>query len=699
VSTTKRVCERSRDFEIRARNSDSLQSAAARPMPPGHDHKISVIVLSKDERDLATSLEILKPQCEALAAQCIVVDASEGRLESIHQDHLWTTWIDFSGPFWRSSTIPHQRNAGCRAATGDIIAFCDSGGEPDVNWLASITAPLLSGEFTLVCGPIYAKGSGVYSVINDVADNEVVSSAPTANLAFFKSVFDQVNGFDQRLFYGSDLDFIWRCADRQHPCYQVRGAGMQMDWGNSSLTLRRSWRYGRGWVRLYFLHPDRRVWMINNSPERIVYPSWLLFAPVVLLAANYRKLRWAPWAWLGILGMLFVRNRKAPSPHKILADHVVGGASVLNETLRHITGEIAPVIFLPDDQSPYLRCLADSLTKQGTPVAFWHDPTKSSSLNILLRPVWTILLAWRGVRIVHVHWTYGFSRWSDDIGGRLARWWFGVFLSVTHAVNLKIVWTVHNVLPHEPVFDDDIAARRLLAAKADAIIALSPHSAREVSELFGATKITIVPHGPLEIVQSPAGRDLARRALNVGRRFCFSFFGSLRLYKGLETLIAAAELLGNRVAVRMTGRGEPTYVAELARMVASANVAGADIQFEPRWRSETEISDLLAASDVCVFPFTHVDNSGSVLLALAAGLPVIIPDLPSLRHINNAGVLRYDPTDPVRALGETMASAAKLSPTELMTLSSAARQWALDFSWSDIADSTVAVYTEATRRN
>jgi glycosyltransferase involved in cell wall biosynthesis len=665
--------------------------------PPANGRKISVIILSKDEPDLATSLELLRPQCEAMGAQCIVVDASEGRLEFIHRDHPWTTWIDFSGPFWRSSTIPHQRNAGCHAATGDIIAFCDSGGEPSHNWLTSITAPLLSGAFTLVCGPVYSKRVGVYSVMNDVADGEVVTEAPTANMAFLKSVFDQVNDFDERLFYGSDTDFVWRCADAQHPCYQVRDAGMLMDFGDLSRTMHRSWLYGRGWARLYGLHPERHVWMIKKSPERVVYPAWILIGPLFLLAGRWRKLRFAPLAWLGLLGLLLVRNRKAPTPHKVIVDHMVGGVSVLNETFRRVIGETAPVIFLPDDQSPYQRHLAEALTKQGTPVDFWRGPTRSASLNILFGPLWVILLAWRGAQIIHIHWTYGFSRCSSALGGRIARYWFGVFLSVSHATGLKIIWTAHNVLPHEAVFDDDLAARKILTTRADAIIALSPHSAKEISELFGATKVAVVPHGPFEIMSSAAGRDSTRKTLKVGSRLCFSFFGHVRPYKGIETLIASAELLGAGVAVRITGSGEPAYVSNLTRMVTAANSAGADIQFESRWRSDAEIADLLAASDVCVFPFIRADNSGSVLLALATGLPVIIPDLASLRHIDNAGVLRYDPADPVRTLSDTMITAAMLSHDERVSMGCAAREWALGFNWSAIAEETVAVYTQTIR--
>ncbi len=675
------------------RFSDAVRGRSSEPR-----HQISVVVLSKDELDLEYTLELLRPQCESLNAECIVVDASEHRLESIHQAHPWVRWIDYTGPFWRSSTIPHQRNVGCRAASGDIIAFCDAGGEPDTDWLRTITAPLLDGTHTLVCGPVYSKRVGVYSVINDIPDGELVESAPSGNLAFLKTVFDQVNGFDERLFYGSDVEFSWRCANSGNSCYQVRGARMNMDFGNSSLSLRRSWRYGRAFIRTWELHPERRLWIMKNSPERVIYPVWILLGPLSFLAATYRKLRWAPFAWLGILGLLLVRNRKAPGTLKIVGDHVVGGVSTLNEAARRISGDVAPVMFFPDDETPYLHRLSETLTSRGTTVSTWKAPSPSATINVLLGPLWIAVLAWRGLKILHIHWTYKFSVSSDPLFGRLARWWFGVFLASAHAVGVKIVWTAHNLLPHEAVFDDDMAARRVLANEADAIIALSVHGAQEITDLFGVTDVTVIPLGPLELPASLAGRDHARQTLGVEGRTCFLFFGYLRPYKGLEDLIVAAERLGSDVAVIIVGQGDADYVAKLAKMVSAANAAGADVHFDPRFQSEAELADLLAASDVCVFPFVRIDNSGSALLAQASGVPIIIPDLVSLSHIDNPGVLRFDHTDPLGALLDAMGDAAKRDHEELAALGHAAREWTFEFNWSEIADATTEVYAKAFRK-
>ena len=150
--------------------------------------------------------------------------------------------------------------------------------------------------------------------------------------------------------------------------------------------------------------------------------------------------------------------------------------------------------------------------------------------------------------------------------------------------------------------------------------------------------------------------------------------------------------------MNIAGQGDSDYVAKLSTLVEAANAGGADIKFAPRWLSDEELADLLAASDVCVFPFARVDNSGSILLALVSGLPVIIPDLPSLLHIDNPAVLRFDHTDSVSALSDAMMNAAKMDEADRIALGRVAREWSLEFNWSDIATQTAAVYARTVQK-
>jgi len=371
---------------------------------------VSVVILNKDEPELMKSLDLLKLQCEALEAECIVVDASDGRMDYIGEAHPWVRWINFRPPFWRSSSIPHQRNAGVRAAQSDIVAFCDAGGEPAPDWLENLTAPLLSGKYHLVCGPIESLVPGVFGTIHDVEDGEEVESPATANYALKVSVSEDIGGFEERLFYGSDADFTWRAKAAGHPCINVRSAVMYMNWnaGKSDIQHRRSWRYGRGWARLYNLHPERHRRMLQEQPERAVYSAMIGTAPLALVSLFNRRTRILSVGWLTAIGLLLFRNRKSAKPTAVVVDHAIGAASVMVETAVQTIGELPPVLMAPDTQSPYVKELEKALQRKGVPVSRFAGPTRSKTLNILLGPLMIALARFRGVRILHIHWTFDF---------------------------------------------------------------------------------------------------------------------------------------------------------------------------------------------------------------------------------------------------------------------------------------------------
>ena len=108
-------------------------------------------------------------------------------------------------------------------------------------------------------------------------------------------------------------------------------------------------------------------------------------------------------------------------------------------------------------------------------VRYLDGPTSSQTVNLLALP---FLLVWhraRGVRLLHIHWVHPFLlAWArgDRTRGAVQRG-FELFLALADALGYRIVWTAHNLLPHVPVFRDDVAARRALLAHSDAVIAHS----------------------------------------------------------------------------------------------------------------------------------------------------------------------------------------------------------------------------------
>jgi len=590
---------------------------------------VSVVVISKNEPALDDTLTALEKECGIFGGECIVVDASEQKLEWIREKHPWVVWIEYLPKISGASSIPEQRNIGVSAARGEIIAFCDSGGIPEDGWLESICEPIRSGEWQYGCGPVKSTRPGVYRTINDAEDGEVVDSPPTANVAFTRKLFDQVGGFDERYSYGSDVDFAWRCAALGEAPRCSKKAVMGMDWGPWALQKRRSWRYGRARARLCRIH--RGAWrkILRTQPEIVAYPgimvlctkmlSWALIQPMLGPGA----LGVAAWSTL----FLRWRNRHSEQPWAVMLGHIIYGWAFWFEAIfgpRWKKPNI-DVIHSPIDKGgPYVANLTRALTDVGVEALAWEGPTKSATINLLLAPVLPFWWRWRGARIWHLHWTWGHTHRIAQT--RAIRWveriWFTLHLRSAKLAGISLVWTAHNLYPHTPVFDDDRKARTAICKHAGLVIAHDEEAKAAVLEAFGAKHIDIIEQGNIEVAK--VDREEARKSRGVGEEsFVILGFGKIAKYKGYHTLLDAISFLSEetskRVMVRIIGESEDNkYLAELKSR------AGENLHIEDRYLSEHELAEELAAADVCAFLFENSLNSSTRKTAGRAGKPAIV---------------------------------------------------------------------------
>jgi len=287
---------------------------------------ISVVIISKDEPVIDATLTAVRGQMADLAVpyEILVVDASDGRLDDIRRTHESDVrWIQFERPTGVRVTIPHQRNAGVRAAVGDVIVFTDAGCHPEAGWLANLIAPLLAGE-DVTAGLTLAAAEGLNPYRNGgmlhLLPDGYLKECPTINMAFRRKVFDAIGGFDESFAYGSDSDFSWRLVDAGFRILAVPDAIVRHDWGGRRRQLRRSYMYGKARARLYRKHRSRRRRVLRDDPVVVVYPLFLLGLPLTLIFPLYPALLLIP-AW---------RNRSA-GVFTVLADHLVYGAGVLAE--------------------------------------------------------------------------------------------------------------------------------------------------------------------------------------------------------------------------------------------------------------------------------------------------------------------------------------------------------------------------------
>jgi glycosyltransferase involved in cell wall biosynthesis len=101
----------------------------------------------------------------------------------------------------------------------------------------------------------------------------------------------------------------------------------------------------------------------------------------------------------------------------------------------------------------------------------------------------------------------------------------------------------------------------------------------------------------------------------------------------------------------------------------------------------------LQATDIAVFPFRRITNSGSVILAQSFGLPVMISNLSSLGDIPDDAAIRFEPD--VDSLTTAMLRAESLSAAERRRMGEAGLAWSTRTAWADIALATIEVYEAA----
>ena len=127
------------------------------------------------------------------------------------------------------------------------------------------------------------------------------------------------------------------------------------------------------------------------------------------------------------------------------------------------------ILAFPKDKNPYQELLYAPLRKLGVEIKYIFPSSPSQIVSLLLLIILLPYYKTKGYRIFHLHWTHGFNS-PIKILRPFYSWYFLFILKFLKQLGYNIVWTVHNVMPHEKQFVDDLKARKILAESVDAKI-------------------------------------------------------------------------------------------------------------------------------------------------------------------------------------------------------------------------------------
>jgi glycosyltransferase involved in cell wall biosynthesis len=134
------------------------------------------------------------------------------------------------------------------------------------------------------------------------------------------------------------------------------------------------------------------------------------------------------------------------------------------------------------------------------------------------------------------------------------------------------------------------------------------------------------------------------------------FFGKVRPYKGLETLIQALGWLRRQgFEFRARIAGEFYTDDRRYRVLAAETGAGDWIEWSDRYIPNEEVPTLFEAADVVVLPYVEATQSGVVSVAFQFGVPVIATRVGGLAEVIQEGRTGFlvPPQDP-EALGRAV---------------------------------------------
>lgn len=219
--------------------------------------------------------------------------------------------------------------------------------------------------------------------------------------------------------------------------------------------------------------------------------------------------------------------------------------------------------------------------------------------------------------IVHIQWT---RILAVDI----------MFLFFLKRKNIKVVYTAHNVIPH----NSNIRKTRLLKRYyhiVDKIIVHSKYTKEELIQLFDiqSSKISVIPHGPLDLPGNQI--DLFNRInylkqhYNLSDKIIISSLGVQSRYKGVDILIQVWEkYFNNRSDVKLILAGKNDNI-DYSSILHLDNIIIIDKKIP-----NLDFKALINLSDIIVLPYRKISQSGVLFSAMEQNTPVIISNVGGL---------------------------------------------------------------------
>ena len=290
-------------------------------------------------------------------------------------------------------------------------------------------------------------------------------------------------------------------------------------------------------------------------------------------------------------------------------------------------------------------------------------------------------------KVVHMQW------WSLPLAPI-----YIVMLLLFRAARRKVVFTVHNVMPHERRILDKFVNKMVLSFGSAFIV----HSAKNKLDLIKNFKMpekhVHIVHMPVHDMYRTGGKSSweVRAALGIDsdRKIILSF-GNIRPYKGIDLLINGMprilEMVPNAHLV-IAGQDWGDWNETYGIMIKDAGISG-NVTTRLDYIPMSEVGHLFEIADLVVLPYHHFDaQSGVGNIALSFDKPIVVSKVGGLPDLVKDERAIFEPGD-VDQMAERIAKILtdQTIYAKLVHDSVALRN---DFSWERAIDKTLRIYEE-----
>ncbi|MGF1495093.1 MAG: glycosyltransferase family 4 protein [Microcoleaceae cyanobacterium] len=348
------------------------------------------------------------------------------------------------------------------------------------------------------------------------------------------------------------------------------------------------------------------------------------------------------------------------------------------------------VLMMPDYRKDnlYQDLLAKAIEKQGTRVFFPYGYRR-------IFPIFRAIRTHQStIQVLHLHWLDPYIKGENWFVRWVYALKFLIDILLAKSSKARIIWTVHNGIPHRSKSPRlDLWLRKIMWQLADQIIVHS-RSAQDYLEKewqVNISKSQVIPHGYYrDAYPSLIDPIEARQQLNLpltGR--VYLNFGMLKPYKGIEDLIDIwvnhAEIVQDHTLLIAGMPIDKAYATKLSALIPQ----GSNIIFHPQFIENDQIHLYFSAADIIVLPLKSIMTSGSLILAMSYGKPVIAPKLGCIPEALGAATeLLYDSKESQGLRNSIQFS----SSADLESLSKQVVEACDQLDWEKIGLSTCKIY-------